>query len=202
MKKTRIFILIFYIITFAICLDCSKDIPNRPIDGGDDPPTPALYPDFDRQLIDILIYAAESTGNNAVQYERLNPDCLTGKMAINGSYYDFGLVLGTMARRIGLYPRYRNESNRQINQAIEQMYARLYPQFLDEARGVAHAYSREVADLDLRHLECQYFTNLTRMIFELDKYINNPYLQDNACSVISYYISRENRHIVGRNLEA
>lgn len=164
-----------------------------------------LYDTYDDLFKVFLVNTNEELGKQVAVYEEISPGLHPKKITFRGSYYEVGQWVGLMARKYGIYPRLRDDGNREINEKIEAMYRKIFPPFLERCRGIAWAYSLNPEDLDLRHQEYGFSGTLWWRLFQYDDFLRLTKFTSQGsaenCSVISYYIEEEQRMLVGRNFD-
>lgn len=162
-----------------------------------------LYETYDDLFKSFLANTNAELGKEVAKYEEISPGLFPKKITFKGNYRDLGKWVGLMALKHGIYPNRRSEANREINLKIERMYREIFPPFLERAKGIAWAYSLNLEDLDLRHIENRFTGRLWWELFKYDEFLKLTRFGTQAslenCSVISYYIEDEKRQLVGRN---
>jgi len=164
-----------------------------------------LYETYDDLFKTFLANTNIELGKEVVKYEEISPGLFPKKVTFRGSYRDLGKWVGLMALKQGIYPNMRNEGNEEINRKIEKMYQKIFPPFLDRARGIAWAYSLNLEDLDLRHIENGFTGALWWQLFKYSDFLELTRFSSQTsaenCSVMSYYIEDEKRQLNGRNFD-
>jgi predicted choloylglycine hydrolase len=180
----------------ALALSCSA---------GSSPTTHArsnLGQTFDVRFKDVLERATAAAGREIITYVPINDTVLTRKVTIDGDYYSIGYQTGLMAREIGISPRHRTDTDRALNERIAAMYANIYPQHLEKARGVAAAFGWTVDDLDLRHLERDFYVDLYWVLFNYEQFRSSGFqtLDTGECSILAVH-RPGGPALVGRNFD-
>lgn len=175
---------------------------------GQESPAPAdattqLYQHFDDAFKIYLERAIGQMGKEVMRYENLLPGLLPKKVTVRGSHYSFGYLVGLVAREAGLPLPRRSPADAEINRQIEVMYAGIYPPQLEKARGIAAAYGAGLAEVDLRSLEHDFEARLWWDTFRFTDFNNLTGFSGAGlqCSVLSYYLENEQRHLTGRNFD-
>jgi predicted choloylglycine hydrolase len=199
--------LVFSLVSIGLS-GCSKDRPKT-ITPEHQGRIDRLYADYDRNFRDYLANAVKALGKETIVLERLsNRFTVPQKLDIHGTAYEVGYTIGHIARQYNrILPSIsKKPANKKLNQKIVDMYRKIYPQYLDIVKGIADAYNTEFDQVDLVHMEFNFFHDLW---FNLLRYRDFYTLTDfgtfgdtspsTNCSVASYYTGK--RQIVGRNFD-
>jgi hypothetical protein len=202
MKNVRLKLL-FILLLFIWLGFCSQDNSNDGNIPGESERRRQLYDQYDDYFKELLNYIVSAAGKEVIKYETIDAGILTKKITITGSYYDLGYHLGIMGREMGIFPRMSTPASQGINNEIIEMYEAIYPQFLEKVRGVADANGLTIDDIDLRHLECDYFMEIAWLLFKYNDFEELTRFGQNqdSCSLASYYLESEKRNIAGRNFD-
>jgi predicted choloylglycine hydrolase len=178
-------------------------VPGGPNQAAGDDPKTQLYQHYDDVFKVLLSQATEQMGKEVLKYESLMPGLLPKKVTVRGSQYEFGYLVGLIAREAGQNLNRRTESDAEINRSIAAMYRDVYPQYLEKARGIAAAYGMSLDDVDLRSLEYDFEAKLWWDLFKYSQFndltkFSGPVTQ---CSLLSYYLESARKHLVGRNFD-
>lgn len=184
------------ILIVFVLLACQKEEASSP-----NPflPSQELLGSYDRRFKECLQLATAELGKEVMRYEAIRPGLLPKKISIEATHYELGYLLGRINQaRFGFLQPGRTAENEAINQQIEQMYLELYPPYLELLRGVAEARGLTLDELDLRYMEHEYFMGSWWYLFNYQKFLDET---DFSCSLASYYLENEGRHLVGRNFD-
>jgi predicted choloylglycine hydrolase len=157
---------------------------------------------FDVRFKEILERATAVAGQRIITYAPISDTVMTRKVTIDADYHAFGYQTGLMAREIGITPRRRTEADRDLNERIVAMYSEIYPPHLEKARGVASAFGLTLDDLDLRHLERDFYIDLYWVLFNYEQFRSTGFetLNTGQCSILSVHRPGGAR-LVGRNFD-
>ena len=162
-----------------------------------------LYAHYDDNFKTFLSQAQQEMGKEIIKYEIIDTDLLPKKVTITGNHYELGYLIGLIGKKYNHLLIRPTSPNQEINQKIIQMYQNIYPQYLEKARGVAEAYGLTIDDIDFRYLEHDFYTGLWCRLFRYPEFVNlTGFSSSNTnCSVVSYFLETQNRHIIGRNFD-
>jgi predicted choloylglycine hydrolase len=188
----------FVVVALLACSDGQNSTPSAM-------PTPAandLRRTFDNRFKEILERVTTIAGRRIFTYAPLNDTVLTRQVTIDSDYYSLGYQTGLMAREIGQSPRRRSDADRALNERIAAMYADLYPQHLEKARGIASAFGLTLDDLDLRYLERDFYINLYWVLFNYESFRSSGFqtLSTGGCSILAVH-PPGGPSLVGRNFD-
>ncbi len=162
-------------------------------------PSQELLNAYDLNFKNHLEQATADLGKEVMRYEPIAPGLLPKKVSIEGTHYELGYLLGRInEHHFGPWHPTRNAENEAINQQIEEMYQELYPPYLDLLRGIAGARGLTLEEMDLRYMEHEYFMGSWWYLLNYQRFIDET---DFSCSLASYYLEGEGRHLVGRNFD-
>jgi predicted choloylglycine hydrolase len=192
--------------TLALAAAAAALACGGPASGPGSSPTPStnnsLGQTFDARFKDVLERVTAAAGQRIITYAPINDTVLTRKVTIDADYYSLGYQTGLMAREIGISPRRRTEADRALNERIAAMYADIYPQHLEKARGVASAFGLTLDDLDLRHLERDFYIDLYWVLFNYEQFRSTGFqsLNTGQCSILAVH-PVGGPSLVGRNFD-
>jgi len=167
-----------------------------------------LYDRFDDRFQEHLAAATREMGREVLIYESISPDLLPKKVTISGTHYELGYLLGLIAsKHRGPWFRTRTSQNEAINQQIVEMYESVYPPYLDLVRGFAAVSNLTLDDVNLVYAEHGLFDDLWWELFQYEDFLEQtafaagPDRSNLNCSLVSYFLKNENRHLIGRNFD-
>jgi hypothetical protein len=132
----------------------------------DDRQQDPLFQTYDQQFQQYLAQARQEMGKEILTYSPVSAAVTIPKrMDIQGSHYEYGGLVGRLARLYGHRPGRIVESRRDLNDGIIELYRRIYPQYLDLARGLGEVFDIPLADLDFAHLEHSFFAYFWTTLF-------------------------------------
>jgi predicted choloylglycine hydrolase len=178
-------------------------VPDGPGPAAGDDQKAQLYQHYDDVFKVLLSQATKQMSKEVLKYESLMPGLLPKKVTVRGSHYEFGYLVGLIAREAGQNLNRRTEADAEINRRIAAMYRDICPLYLEKTRGIAAAYGMSLDDVDLRSLEYDFEAKLWWDLFKYSQFndltkFSEPVTQ---CSMISYYLESERKHLVGRNFD-
>jgi predicted choloylglycine hydrolase len=164
-----------------------------------------LYRSYDNEFKLLLPQANQLIGKELLKYESVTPDLLPKKVIVAGSHYEFGYLVGTMARNYGMQMHRRTAANAEMNLGIVEMYQSICPQYLEKVRGIARAYNMTLDDLDFIYLENSYEAEFWWRLFKYQQFSDSMGFSGPnpapGCSLASYYLEGEGRQLIGRNFD-
>jgi predicted choloylglycine hydrolase len=166
-----------------------------------------LLQTHDRQFQEYLATAQREMGKEILKYSSVSNDvAIPKRMDVSGSHYEYGSLVGRIARLYGQDPRRVAVNRREFNDRIMDMYRRVYPQYLEFARGLGEVFGMAAVELDFVYLEYEFFINLWYRLFKYDEFRS---LADTAapmsasththCSMLFAKIGKD--VFVGRNFD-
>lgn len=166
-----------------------------------------LLSGFDRTFINHLSAARQVMGKEILKYNTLADTVAIPKyMEIRGSHYEYGFLVGHIGKLFGRLPALISPGRTALNNRIIEMYQRIYPQYLDLARGIGDACGIPLTDLDFSHLEYEYFISLWYNLFNYPSFRNlgpgpssQGIITTTHCSMIS--AKTDGNVFVGRNFD-
>ncbi len=158
---------------------------------------------FDDEFKQYLSLASKEMGKEILKYEMLSPDLMHKKITINSSHFELGYLIGLIRNQhSGPLTKSRTSENEEINLKIIEMYKSVFPQHLEFVSGAAKASGLTIDDIDLRFMENK-FLDFWSALFkwrDFRKTMSSYPVSDMVnCTVLSYYIKNEQKHIIGRN---
>ena len=162
-----------------------------------------LVTHFDDEFKQYLSLASKEMGKEILKYEMLSPDLMHKKIVINSSHFELGYLIGLIRNQhSGPLTKSRTPENEEINLKIIKMYKSVFPQHLEFVSGAAKASGLTIDDIDLRFMESN-FIDFWSALFKWGDFHDTmsfyPVSDQVHCSLLSYYINNEQRHIIGRN---
>lgn len=116
---------------------------------------------YDQTFLTYLQIAEEAMGKKILSYSTISDKfTIPKRIDINGNHRDLGRLMGELARQQGTTPRRINDSQRDLNSQIIDMYREIYPQFLEMARGVGGVFGIPMTELDFISLEDGFYMAL------------------------------------------
>ena len=199
-EKKSYFLLTIPLICCCFLISCDTDNPINTA-GAEE-----LFKNYDANFVSCLNSANAKVGKNVLIYEKMGQDLLPRKIKISCSHFELGYLFGLITKYYynDTWQVTRNEQNKAINQGIINMYQTIYPEYLEFAKGYANAMDLTLDDIDLRVLEHMILSNLWWNIFHYQDFVNQTGFSKksyNNCSIISYYLENEQRHLIGRNFD-
>lgn len=158
---------------------------------------------FDDEFKKYLSLASKEMGKEILKYEVLSPNLMHRKITINASHFELGYLIGLIRNQhSGPLTKSRTPENEEINVKIIEMYKSVFPQHLEFVSGAAKASGLTIDDIDLRFME-GIFLDFWSALFKWGDFHETmsfyPVSDQVNCSLLSYYINSEQRHIIGRN---
>ncbi len=192
-----------YMLVFVILSAARPGVPDEPWPAVADDQRTQLYQHYDDVFKLLLSQAAQQMGKEVLKYESLMAGLLPKKVTVTGTHFDFGYLVGLMAKGAGQVLNRRTEANAELNRSIAAMYQAVYPPHLERARGIAAAYGMDLDDVDLKSLEYEFESRFWWDLFKYTQFndltkFSGPVTN---CSVLSYYLESEKKHLVGRNFD-
>lgn len=166
-----------------------------------------LLSSYDQKFQEYLASAQNIMGKTILTYRSISSQYTIPKyIKITGSHYDYGILVALISQQYGRYPPRVSPGMRDFNSRIIKMYQKLYPQFLEIARGVGDVFDIPFEELDFIHLEDDFFHGLWWNLFRYQEFYelrNIPNLTiaqvHHNCALVSAKI--ENNTLVGRNFD-
>ena len=166
-----------------------------------------VYREYDREFRAYLAKATQIVGKETIKVERLSDQfTVPQKLTIKGTPYEIGLTIGHIGKQAKERLPLVDETNRDLNQKLAELYRKIYPQHLDVVRGVAEVYGQPAEQIDLVLFERDFGSDLwcnllqhERFYRETDFSKQDPSAEKYGCSVASYYAN--GHQIVGRNFD-
>ena len=166
-----------------------------------------VYREYDRKFQAYLAIATQIVGKETIKVERLSDQfTVPQKLTIKGTPYEIGLTIGHIGKQAKQRLPLVDETNRELNQKLVELYRKINPQHLDMVRGVAEAYGQPPEQIDLVLFERDFGSDLwcnllqhERFYRETDFSKQGPSAEKYGCSVASYYVN--GHQIVGRNFD-
>lgn len=170
-QRFKTLIPIICLLTVVLLVNC-----NQHYEKPDNTLTPQerldrLLTTYDQQFRDYLANARQAMGKEILEYSSLSDETTIPKyMEISGSHYEYGLLVGRIAQQYGQQPRRITANRVELNNRIIEMYQRIYPPYLEIARGVGEVFAIPVAELDFSYLEYDFFINLWYSLFRYNQF--------------------------------
>ena len=102
-----------------------------------------VYREYDREFRAYLANATQIVGKETIKVERLSDQfTVPQKLTIKGTPYEIGLTIGHIGKQAKERLPLVDETNRELNQKLVELYRKINPQHLDMVRGVAEAYEQ------------------------------------------------------------
>lgn len=166
-----------------------------------------VYREYDRKFRAYLAKATQIVGKETIKVERLSDQfTVPQKLTIKGTPYEIGLTIGHIGKQAKERLPLVDETHRELNQKLVELYRKINPQHLDMVRGVAEAYEQPPEQIDLVLFERDFTSDLwcnllqhERFYRETDFSKQDPSAEKYGCSVASYYVN--GHQIVGRNFD-
>lgn len=162
-----------------------------------------LVAHFDDEFKQYLSLASKEMGKEILKYEMLSPDLMHRKITINSSHFELGYLIGLIRNQhSGPLTKSRTPENEEINVKIIEMYKSVFPQHLEFVSGAAKASGLTIDDIDLRFMESNFidfWSDLFKWEDFEDTMSSYPVSDMVNCTLLSYYINNEQKHIIGRN---
>lgn len=193
-------------IVFLLCGGCKTGNSERDDDSRQQA-IEQLLATYDHKFKQYLDNARETMGKEIMTYSPITTEnTIPQYIEIKGSYYDYGYLVALIAQQSGRQPQRVSTRQSEMNNGIIELYQRVYPQFLEIARGVGDVFNIPVDQLDFVHFEHDFFYGLWWNLF---KYSRFQYLLSSGttvrssfdhCSMVSAKLP--DRGIVGRNFDS
>jgi hypothetical protein len=88
-----------------------------------------VYAEYDRAFQTFLAKANGRVGKEVIKVERLSDQfTVPQKLAIKGTPYEIGLILGYVGQEAQIRLPMLSETNRALNQKVMELYQNIYPQ--------------------------------------------------------------------------
>jgi len=165
-----------------------------------------LWATYDEDFVTNLQQAQEEMGKTVMTYTPISDQfTIPKRIDISGSHHDLGLLIGHLARQYGWAPRRVTLVQGDLNNRIIDMYRRIYPPYLELARGVGNVFDIPMQELDLIYLEGEFFF-IWQHIFSYSEFeafgpgstaTGSP--AQGHCAVVSANV--EDTTLVGRNFD-
>jgi predicted choloylglycine hydrolase len=164
-----------------------------------------LYQTYDGDFLRLLSQSEQLLGREVLKYESIAPGLLAKKVAVTGTHYEFGYVVGLIARSYGMQMPRRTAANADMSRRIVEMYRAINPQYLEKTRGIAAAYGMTSDDLDFTYLEFSFEMELWWRLFKYQQFTDSASFSapdmTPGCSLISNFLEGEHRQLIGRNFD-
>ncbi len=162
-----------------------------------------LYQNYDEDFRRLLAQANQLMGKKILEYESVAPGLLIRKVTARDTHYEFGGLVGLIARNYGIQMLRRTTLNADLNRRIVGMYQEVCPQYLEKARGIAGAYGMTLDEVDLTYLEHPFEAELWWRLFKYQQFTDSSRFSEPlvGCSLVSYFLGGERRQLVGRNFD-
>ncbi len=162
-----------------------------------------LYQNYDEDFRQLLNQAEQLLGTEILKYESVAPGLLLKRVTATGTHYEFGCLVGLIARNYGVQMLRRTAANAEINRRIAAMYQEICPQYLEKARGIAGAYGMTLDDIDLTYLEHPFEAGLWWRLFKYQQFTDATRFSAPivGCSLVSCFLEGERRQLAGRNFD-
>ena len=109
-----------------------------------------VYREYDQKFRTYLANATRLVGKETIKVERLSDQfTVPQKLSIKGTPYEIGLTIGHVGKQAKARLPLVNETNRDLNQKLAELYRKIHPQHLDMVRGVAEVYGQPAEQIDL-----------------------------------------------------
>ena len=160
---------------------------------------------YDREFVAYLAGAREAMGREVLTYSPISSDlAIPRRMDISGTHYDFGALVGHIARQSGMQPPRASAGRVDLNRRIIAMYREIYPQYLELVRGLADVFGLSVEQLDFVGLEDSFFLGLWGTLFKYPEFDAlhigaTASVPGSHCAVVSARLG--GAPIVGRNFD-
>jgi predicted choloylglycine hydrolase len=168
-----------------------------------------LYAGYDKDFQKYLAVAVKTVGKETMKLEPLSARySVPKKLTLNGTPFEIGLTIGNIAKQAGAKLPMLEEKNRKVNAKVIELYKRIYPEYLEMARGMAEAYGTSPDKLDMRVLENNFVTDTWCGLLKYGSFYQQTDFgnygypipeQPHSCSVASYY--EVGHQLVGRNFD-
>jgi predicted choloylglycine hydrolase len=168
-----------------------------------------LYAGYDKDFQKYLAAAVGRVGKDTMKLEPLSSRySVPKKLTIDGTPYQIGQTIGYVAKQAGSKLPMLEEKNRRVNEQVVELYRRIYPEYLEMARGMAEAYGVRPDKLDMRVLENNFVTDTWCGLLNYGSFFQQTDFgiygypipeQPHSCSVASYYVG--GHQLVGRNFD-
>lgn len=166
-----------------------------------------LYREYDQEFRAHLAEVTRIVGKETIKVERLSDKfTVPQKLTIQGTPYEIGLTIGHFGKRTkSKLPRLQ-DSNRELNQKLTDLYRKNYPQQLEVVRGVAESYDQPVDEIDLVLFERDFCSDLWCDLLQHERFYRvtdfskeGDLVEKYGCSVASYFAN--GHQLVGRNFD-
>jgi len=166
-----------------------------------------VYREYDQKFRAYLANATRLVGKETIKVQRLSDQfTVPQKLTIKGTPYEIGLTIGHIGKQAKERLPLVDETHRELNQKLVELYRKINPQHLDMVRGVAEAYEKPPEQIDLVLFERDFTSDLwcnllqhERFYRETDFSKQDPSAEKYGCSVASYYVN--GHQILGRNFD-
>ena len=166
-----------------------------------------VYREYDRKFRAYLANATRLVGKETIKVERLSDQfTVPQKLTIKGTPYEIGLTIGHIGKQAKERLPLVDETNRNLNQKLAELYRKIHPQHLDLVRGVAEVYGQPAEQIDLVLFERDFGSDLWCNLLQHERFYRDtdfskqdPSAEKYGCSVASYYAN--GHQIVGRNFD-
>ena len=165
------------------------------------------YSEYDQQFRAYLANATRLVGKETIKVERMSDRfTVPQKLTIKGTPYEIGLTIGHIGRQAKARLPLLDETNRDLNQKLADVYRKICPQHLDVVQGVAEVYGQPAEQIDLVLFERDFGSDLWCDLLQHERFYRatdfanqNPSPEKYGCKVASYYVN--GHQIVGRNFD-
>jgi len=166
-----------------------------------------VYAEYDREFQTFLAKANGRVGKEVIKVERLSDRfTVPQKLAIEGTHYEIGLILGHIGQEAQFGLPMLSETNRALNQKVIELYQKIYPQHLEVIRGVAEVYKQPVDQIDVRVFSADFTIQLWWKVLRYDRFESVTDFKkppgaglNHHCSTAAYYT--KGHQLVGRNFD-
>ena len=166
-----------------------------------------LMQTYDQRFVGYLSQAQQEMGREILKYGPVSSSApVLKRMDVLGSHYEYGNLVGRIARLYGRNPRRVAEGRRDLNERIIGLYRQIYPQYLDFARGLGEAFAIPMEELDFASLEYDFIVDFWHSLFRYDEFraLAGASATDSAaisthCSLVFAKIGED--AFVGRNFD-
>jgi predicted choloylglycine hydrolase len=166
-----------------------------------------LISTYDQEFMVYLDNAQQTMGKTIMIYKSItNQHTIPKHIKIEGSYYDYGRLVALISQQYGRSPSRITSGMEEFNNRIIEMYQRVYPQFLEIARGVGDIFDIPIAELNFIHFEDEFFQGLWWNLFKYQEFYDLRNIPKSTtapanhdCALVSANIG--DNTIVGRNFD-
>jgi predicted choloylglycine hydrolase len=166
-----------------------------------------LMQTYDQQFVGYLNQAQQEMGKEILKYSPISSSApVLKRMDVLGSHYEYGNLVGRIARLYGRIPGRVAEGRRDLNERIIGMYRQICPQYLDFARGLGEAFAIPMEELDFAGLEYDFIVGFWYSLFRYDEFqsLAGESATDSAatsthCSLVFAKVGED--AFVGRNFD-